>query len=172
MNNEYDKRFIRKICFMGMAALSIASLSILAFTDNAEAERRRSRASSKPPAGCTIPGASMDCYPAIMSTGCVGLTNKTNNQIGFVFAPLGGGSTSASAGTTRYTLMDPGQTRKADFTWQIHLSECIENKNGVWTYNSCANVLSVGENRNSGGGCGCSMFTCLETRNIYNSDLH
>lgn len=164
-----NKPFIVKLFCLGMAVLFSASIVLLAFTSDADAERRRSAAPPPPPAGCTQ-NAGVVCVPALLSTGCVEITNKHSRQVGFIVTPLGSKSSSAQI---NFETMGAGQSRKADFGHTFTVDQCIEKRdNGEWYKINCDSVLKVGENRNSGGGCGCQFFRCLADTILEEKYIH
>ena len=106
----------------------------------------------------TSNGRSLDCYPSMFSTGCIGLKNKSGEDIQFL----------STCEINSRRVLRAGQRRHADYTSSCYIYDCRKRVENSWNHVNgrvkCRKVLSLYDNRSHGGGCGCKGFSCLPSQ--------
>ena len=140
------------------AITTFAFLLMTSVIDIANANRRRRPAASSPQKACTWANSDkLECWPFLVSTGCVGIKNKTEGELAFV----------VKTGSGEYWVhLGPHQERKADFAGKLEVFSCYKGPGGSRPDNmqktNCQNVLEFTKNVDRGGGCGCENFGCIK----------
>lgn len=105
--------------------------------------------------GCKWNYDALRCDPGIIGNGCIGIRNKTGQDVKFgVFTRNHGHG---------YRKLSKGKSEKADFDEPMDITGCyVRDDAGDWVKIHCNyDAFEVIKNEKSGGGCGCKFFRCL-----------